>query len=143
MIHWNQKVREQPKGSNKGDSVSKWSKEIFKRDAVYWCAIYQSELVLICKTYPNIKSAQAIKFIVKGYSINAKDVYTGKVEMPIPCFAVKGRKGGNHVDLCIAYDKQTREMTVIGGNVNDAVTLRKVKLLITDRFGYTHFTKVQ
>ncbi len=143
MIHWELKVRERPKNSNKGDSVSKWSKSIYGKDGVYWCAIYQSQLVKYCNSYPTIKSAQAIKFIVKGYSINVKDVFTNKLKMPIPCFAIKGRKGGNHVDLCIDYDKDKRIMTVVGGNVNDAVTLRKVKLEITDRFGYTHFTKVQ
>ena len=143
LIHWEQKVRERPKGSNKGDSVSAWSKKIFGRDGVYWCAVYGSILCKETNSYPSIKSAQAIKFIVKNYSISAKDIITGRKEMPIPAYAVKGRKGGNHVDLIIDYDKATRTMTLIGGNVNDAVTYRKIKLNISDRFGYTHFTKVQ
>jgi hypothetical protein len=143
LIHWKQRIKEQPKGSNKGDSVSKWSRKVFGKDGVYWCAVYGSILVFETNSYPTIKSAQAIKFIVKNYSISVKDAIKGKVEIPIPSFAVKGRKGGNHVDLLIGYDKKTRIMTLIGGNVNDAVTLRKSKLILTDRFGYTHFTKVQ
>jgi hypothetical protein len=136
-------IRENPKASNRGDSVTKWSKKYFKYP-IPWCAVFASEISQQSKVkFPRIRSAQAIKFVVKNYSVPIKEVFRKNLDIPIGSYLVKSRKGGNHVDILIAYDRKNKIATVVGGNVNDAVTKRKIKLSLTDRYAYTYYTAVK
>lgn len=136
-------IREKPKGSNRGDTITKWSVKFFKFP-IPWCGAGASELSKQANVnYPRIRSAQAIKFVVKGYSVPIKEVIRNNLDIPIGSYLVKSRKGGNHVDILVTYDRKNKIVTVVGCNVNDAVTKRKVKLSLTDRYGYTYYTAVR
>lgn len=139
LIHLQKNIKEQPLGSNKGDSVSKWSYNVFGKDGVPWCAIYISEIFRITDYYPKIRSARAIAFVTdKSYSI--KQVMLGLVIPQRNWLAIKSRPGGNHIDLIDSFNVETKTIFLIGGNVGDKVSYRKVKLNLTDRFGYQFFT---
>lgn len=58
-------------------------------------------------------------------------------------YRVKTRRGGNHVDVVIAYNPKTKSGFLLGGNVGDKITIREftVKSLIAD--GTTHITSVK
>lgn len=118
--------QETPKGSNKGACIDKWNKR-FGLNAVPWCASSQSEWAELGQVIePRINSARAKDFNVKGHTLNQilYDVYTPKCGD----YRVKSRSGGNHVDVFLSWDKETKEGYVIGGNVGDEVSIRKVTL---------------
>lgn len=138
-IHLQKRIKEKPLGSNRGDSITDWSNKVFGRDGVYWCAIYTSKVLDNTNYYPNIRSARAIAFVTKE-SYTIKQVLTGRIEPKQNWLAIKSRPGGNHIDFVMSYNAKTKEIVVVGGNVGDKVSMRKVKLSLTDRFGYQFFT---
>ena len=139
LIHQQKKIKETPKGSNKGDSISEWSYRIFGKDGAPWCAIYCSELTNNTDYYPKFKTARAIGFAINS-SYTIKQVMTNQVVLLPNWFAIKSRVGGNHVDLILAFNQTTKEIIVRGGNVGDMISTRKVKLSLTAKNGYQFFT---
>lgn len=123
-------VKEKPKGSNRGDSVDKWSRKDFKyKYPVPWCAIFgsvkskQGQVVS-----PKVWSARAKDFAVVGYRYQLSDViYKNYIPKPGD-YRTKTRKGGGHIDIIVSWDTLKQEGYVIGGNVSDAVSIRKVTL---------------
>jgi hypothetical protein len=138
-IHQQKKISESPIGSNKGDSISLWCKNVFGSDGIPWCAVYTSQLLNNTDYYPKIKTARAIGF-AKNTSYTIKQVMTNQVVLEPNWFAIKSRVGGNHVDLILAFNQTTKEITVRGGNVGDKVSTRKIKLSLTAKNGYQFFT---
>ena len=92
---------------------------------------------------PIVWSAQAIKFAVKGYSHPLSDVIYDRYVPKPGDYRVKSRRGGNHVDIFISWDKLKKEGIVIGGNVGDKVSMRKVTLQSMIMDGTTHITDVR
>lgn len=138
-IHQQKKISERPIGSNKGDSISLWCKNVFGSDGIPWCAVYTSQLLNNTDYYPKIKTARAIGF-AKNTSYTIKQVMTNQVVLEPNWFAIKSRVGGNHVDLILAFNQTTKEITLRGGNVWDKVSTRKIKLSLTAKNGYQFFT---
>lgn len=135
-------VKEAPKGSNKGDSVSKWQKP-YGINGEPWCAVIIGEKAKQGKVIsPRIYSASSLRYIVKNYSWKLSDVIAGRYIPKAGDYRVKRRKGGGHIDMFVSWDTVKQEGIVIGGNVDDAVKLRKVtiKSMIADRT--THITEV-
>ena len=140
-LHLQKKISEQPLGSNAGDSVSVWNKKIIGIDRVPWCGTYGSYLTQITDATPKFKTGRAIGFLTdKSYTL--KQVMRGNIIPKRGWAVVKSRVGGNHIDFVIDYDKTTHILTVIGGNVGDRVSIRKVKLCLTDKKSYQIFTPI-
>jgi rare lipoprotein A len=135
-------IKENPKSSNSGEPIDDWEHE-FKMYRMPWCAIVQSIKAREGKVKsPIVWSARARDFIVKGYAWKLSDlIYDRYIPKPGD-FRVKSRRGGNHIDLFISWDTLKQEGIVIGGNVSDAVTLRKVTLKSMIADGTTHIIQV-
>lgn len=124
-------IHETPKGSNRGVEVDKYN-AFFKLKAVPWCGTFGSEIVRENNLTPYVQSARAISFAVNGHSI--MDI-VHNIYIPKPGdYRVKTRRGGNHIDFIVKWDTLKQEGIVVGGNVSDAVTPRKVtiKSMIAD-----------
>jgi hypothetical protein len=135
-------VKEQPKASNKGKYIDDWNM-LFGLKKVPWCATSMSSwnkdgLVV----YPKINSAMAKSF-AKGKTHSINDVYYERYIPKAGDYRVKTRRGGNHVDVIISWNKETKKGLLLGGNVGDKVSIREftVKSMIAD--GTTHITEVK
>ncbi len=127
------KVKESPMGSNKGKYIDNWNKP-FNLGAIPWCAASMSNWARVGKVKSPVVFSCAAKNFYTGKTHTINDVYY-KRYIPKPGdYRVKRRKGGNHVDVIIAWNAKTSEGLILGGNVSDAVTLRKitVKSMIAD-----------
>lgn len=135
-------VAEQPKGSNAGDSVTKWNKMMGFNYPVAWCGNFQG---VKCDglTIPQKRSGTAVGYAVKGYAFQLSDVIYGNYIPKPGDWRVKTRKGGHHVDCFVSWDKIKNEGYVIGGNVSDMVTIRKVTLKSMIADGTTHIVDVR
>lgn len=141
LVHLQKKISEEPIGSNRGDSISVWNKSIIGIDGVAWCGNYASHLTQVTDATPKFKTGRAIGFqTANSYTI--KQVMRGQVEPKRGWAVVKSRVGGNHVDIVLEFDKATKTLTVFGGNVGDKVSVRKVKLSLTDKRSYQIFTPI-
>jgi hypothetical protein len=135
-------VKETPKASNKGKYIDNWNKA-FGLSKVPWCATFQSDLnkdgLVI---YPKIHSAMAKSF-AKGKTHSISEIMFDKYVPKAGDYRVKTRRGGNHVDVVISWNKETKKGLLLGGNVGDKVSIREftVKSMIAD--GTTHITEVK
>lgn len=122
-------VHEKPAGSNRGDSIDAWIKLFKFKRPVPWCAIFasiKSRQGGVIK--PKVWSARANDFIVKGCTRKLTDILYNRYIPQPGDYKIKRRKGGAHVDIFLSWDSETKTGTVIGGNVNDRVKIRKVSL---------------
>lgn len=108
-----------------------------------WCAIWASVKLRDGNAQPTIWSARAKDFALQGYSYKLSDIIYGRYHIKAGDCRVKARRGGNHVDFIENWDGE--KGLLIGGNVSDAVTQRRVELrqmmfdgtnAITDITGY-------
>jgi hypothetical protein len=135
-------IQEVPKGSNRGDSIDVWNTFYFNGSGP-WCATIIGEKAKQGRVVsPKIYSASSLKYIRVGYSWKLSDVIAGRYTPKPGDYRIKRRKGGGHIDMIVSWDTVKQEGIVIGGNVDDAVKLRKVsiKSMIADRT--THITEV-
>lgn len=135
-------IVEVPKGSNRGDSIDFWM-AYYNLLGEPWCAGLIGYLALKgLVVSPQIYSASSLKYIRVGYSWKLSDVICGRYTPKAGDYRIKRRKGGGHIDIFVSWDTLKQEGIVIGGNVDDAVKLRKVTLksMIADRT--THITEV-
>jgi rare lipoprotein A len=135
-------MKEQPASSNRGKGIDDLQ-ILFGFINAPWCAMLASKGNRDGSVVsPIVWSARAKDFIVKGCSWKLSDIIY-KRYIPKPGdYRVKTRRGGNHVDIFISWDTLKQEGLIIGGNVGDKVSIRKVSLktMITD--GTTHITEV-
>jgi len=121
--------------------ITKMNKNIYGRDSIPWCGTYIGQRAKENNIAPNPYSARAIDY-ANSESYTIKQVLSGNVDLEEGWFAIKDRVGGNHVSVILKYDKENRTIDVISGNCGDSVRIqRNVKLSLTNRFGYTRFTK--
>ena len=133
--------QESPKASNKGVWVDKFNRYC-KVYAAPWCASVQSNMADMGKViYPRIKSARAKDF-AQGKTHSLNQINFGIYVPKCGDYRVKSRRGGHHVDVFLSWDKDKKEGYVIGGNVSDKVTMRKVTLQSMIADGTTHITDV-
>lgn len=127
-------IKEVPKGSNRGDSITKWTREYDILFPVPWCAIVIGIKLEQGKATPLIKSASAKAYAKKGYSYQLSDVIYNNYTPKAGDLRVKVRPGGWHVDMIVSWDSDKKEGYVIGGNVGDKVSIRKITIqsLIAD-----------
>ncbi|MFP4528520.1 MAG: hypothetical protein ACLFQX_08225 [Candidatus Kapaibacterium sp.] len=137
-------MKEIPLGSNKDnggfiDSSNKFC-GLYK---VPWCASSQSLANFKGEVIsPKIRSARAKDFATgKTHSLN--DLIMGLYAPKYGDYRVKTRRGGNHVDVFIEWNDSTKSGFIIGGNVSDRVTIRKVTLQSMIADGTTHITEVE
>ena len=136
-------VVESPKGSNKGHPIDEWRDQFDIENPVPWCAIFSSVKSKEGKVRaPIVWSCQARSFAVKGHCWKLTDVIFGRYVPKPGDYRVKTRRGGNHVDVFISWDKEKQEGYVIGGNVGDRVMVRKMTLKRMIADGTTHITQV-
>ena len=128
------KIKEIPLGSNSGPVVDSINKFCHVK-ACAWCGSTAS----VCRdgTLPYVRSALAIDHAPVGYRVSIQQVILGSYIPKPGDFLVKARVGGHHVDILIEYDAETMTAIVGGGNVGDAVTIRKVKITIYKFISYT------
>lgn len=135
-------VKEQPKGSNRGKQVDAYN-SFLKLIAVPWCGTSGSKWLDKSDYRPRVKSGRAKDFAVKKYSHTLNQVLHGFYNPKPGDFRVKTRRGGHHIDFFVSWDKNKQEGYVIGGNVSDAVTIRKVTLRSMIADGTTHIVEVK
>lgn len=135
------KTAEKPKASNKGMYINDWNSS-FKMKAIPWCASSMSAWSAeghVIK--PIVKSAAARSFR-KG-TVHSLSEINRNLYVPKPGdYRVKSRRGGNHVDLIIAWNAKNNSGLLLGGNVSDKVSLRKVTLKSMVGDGTTGITEV-
>lgn len=135
------KTAEKPKASNKGMYINDWNNN-FKMKAIPWCASSMSAWSASGHVIQPVVNSAAAKSFRKGTvhslsEINRK-IYTPKAGD----YRVKSRRGGNHVDLIIAWNTENNSGLLLGGNVSDKVSLRKVTLRSMVGDGTTGITEV-
>jgi len=131
-----------PPKSNRGEYIN-FLQDTFGFRNAPWCAMSASDWARQGKvTEPKVWSARARNFAVKGYIWKLSDIIYNRYTPKPGDYRVKTRRGGNHVDIFVSWDTLKKEGIIIGGNVSDAVTYRKISLqtMITD--GTTHITEV-
>lgn len=134
--------QESPKGSNRGFEVDKFNR-FCKLLEVPWCATSQSTWADLGKViFPRIKSGRARDF-ARGKTWTINDIIYHRYTPKIGDYRVKTRRGGHHVDVFLTWDAQQKSGYVIGGNVSDKVSIRKVTLSSMIADGTTHITEVQ
>lgn len=136
-------VKENPMGSNRGDSVTKWTKEYGILYPVPWCGIVIGIKLEQGKASPLIKSASAKAYAKKGYSYKLSDVIYKNYIPKAGDLRVKRRTGGGHVDMFISWDSVKNEGYLIGGNVGDKVSIRKVTISSMIADGTTHIVSLK
>lgn len=103
----------------------------------------QSEMQRLGKVYsPKIFSARAKDF-ARGKTHSLNEINFDRYTPHCGDYRVKSRRGGNHVDVFLSWDKDAKEGYVIGGNVGDKVSIRKVTLRSMIADGTTHITQVK
>ncbi len=121
-------IKEIPKGSNRGDSITKWTREYDILYPVPWCGIIIGIKLEQGKATPHIKSASARAYKIKDYSYQLSDVIYNNYTPQAGDLRGKVRTGGWHVDMFVSWDSIKQEGYVIGGNVGDQVSIRKITL---------------
>lgn len=136
-------ITEEPLGSNKGDSIEIWLKLSGVNFPAPWCGSFVGAKLLYGGAHPYLLSARARNYIIKGFAYTLSDVIYGNYKIKSGDLRVKSRKGGGHVDIFLAWNKDKEEGFVIGGNVSDKVSIRKVTLrsMIADRT--THIINIK
>ncbi|MCO5250701.1 MAG: septal ring lytic transglycosylase RlpA family protein [Candidatus Kapabacteria bacterium] len=135
-------VVEQPKGSNRGDSIDVWRKMFGFDTPVPWCGIFGGLKSKEGKAYPIVFSARAKDYALIGFSYTISDVIYGNYIPKAGDWRVKGRAGGHHVDTFVSWDTANQKGVIIGGNVNDAVQMREITLRSMIADGTTHIVDV-
>lgn len=133
---------EVPKGSNKGPWVDVFN-QFLDLDAVPWCgtsAGWFSFKGLV--KYPRIKSARAKDYAQFGNTHSLREIEFGNYVPKCGDYRVKTRRGGHHVDVFLLWNQQQKTGWVIGGNVGDKVSIRKISLKSMIADGTTHITEV-
>ena len=148
LIKKRDRVREQPPGSNRGDTIDVYLRAFGvkppgRKQGPPWCAYGMSENMRYFAI--GFHTGRAIDFVRQaaacGYRvIDARLVILG-IETPrAGWLGVKGRPGGNHVNG-IARDWQQGRGAgwVVGCKVQDKITLYWDEVDLLDRFTYTYF----
>lgn len=128
-------IKEEPKGSNKGDSITKWLRITKINYPAAWCGSFVGNKLLESGSKPLILSARAAAYRAKNRCYKLSDVIYNNYEIKPGDLRVKSRVGGNHVDIFISWNQTKKSGYVIGGNVDDKVQIRKVTIqsMINDR----------
>ena len=135
-------LTEDPLGSNRGGYIDSLQ-QLFGFRAAPWCAMFASDVSRRGNVQtPQVWSARAIDFAVRGYSYRLSDIIYNRYAPKPGDYLVKTRRGGNHVDIFTEWDADNRSGKVLGGNVSDAVTVRNVTLQSMIADGTTHITEV-
>lgn len=136
-------IKEEPIGSNKGDSIDVWLYRTLIKYPAPWCGSFVGNMLLQGNAGPNPLSARAKSYAVRGYAYQLSDVLYGNYIPKVGNLRIKSREGGGHVDIFISWDNEKQEGYVIGGNVGDKVAIRKVTLksMIADRT--THIVDIK
>lgn len=135
-------VRENPKGSNRGDSIDIWRENYGFKKPVPWCGIFVGEKSFQGKVKaPKIRSALSFDYATKK-SKKLSDIIYGAYHPKPGDYIIKRRKGGGHVDCILEWNIDKKKGKVIGGNVDDKVKIRDISLqkMIANRT--THITPV-
>ena len=136
-------MKEQPARSNRGEYID-FLQDTFGFKNAPWCAMGASDWARLGMVIePYVWSARAISFAVKGHTWKLSDIIYNRYTIKPGDYRVKTRRGGNHVDIFVSWDNDKKEGIVIGGNVGDAVTYRKVTLQTMIADGTTHITEVK
>lgn len=110
--------------------------------AVPWCASSMSAWSSAGHVVSPVVNSAAARSFRKG-TVHSLSEINRKLYTPKPGdYRVKSRRGGNHVDLIIAWDTVNNSGLLLGGNVSDKVTLRKVTLKSMVGDGTTGITEV-
>lgn len=121
--------------------ISEVNIKVFKKDSIPWCGTYLGQNAKENNVFPNPYSARAIDYS-NNSSYNIRQVLSGKIKLEKGWYAIKSRPGGNHVGVILSYDQSKRTIDIVSGNVGDSVRIqRNVKLSLTNKYGYTSFTK--
>ena len=136
-------LKEIPKGSNDNDSIRKWRATFGIKQPVAWCGIFAGYKSEEGKASPFFKSAWAQAYAITGYTYHLSDIIYGNYTPKPGDWRVKKRTGGGHVETFISWDTANKSGYVIGGNVNDAVTIRKVTLQSMIADGTTYIVDVR
>lgn len=128
-------ITEVPKGSNKGDSITRWLRIAGINYPAPWCGVFTGIKSVQGYSDPAFISGLARAYAISGYSYQLSDVIFGNYIPKSGDWRIKTRKGGGHVDIFISWDEKLKEGYVIGGNVDDKVSIRKVTLqsMLADR----------
>lgn len=134
-------VTEKPLRTNRGEYIDSLQSFFGFWDAP-WCGMFISDVLKKGLATPLVWSARARDFAVKGHIWKLSDVIYGRYTPKPGDLRVKSRRGGNHVDMFISWDADKQEGLIIGGNVSDKVSIRKIstKTMVMD--GTTHITEV-
>jgi rare lipoprotein A len=134
-------VKETPPRTNRGKYIDSLQ-DIFHFYNAPWCAMSVSDWLKKGVATPRVWSASAGSFRIKRSIWKLSDVIYKRYTPKSGDLRVKTRRGGNHVDIFISWDTLKQEGLIIGGNVGDKVSIRKISLktMITD--GTTHITEV-
>lgn len=120
-------IQEQPKGSNRGDSVDAWNRN-FGLVKVPWCATFIGSKLEQANAQKQT-SARSGDYAQLNRAYKLSDVIYVRYHIKSGHIRVKKRPGGGHVDFII------NDSLMIGGNVSDMVKIRKytIQSMIADR----------
>lgn len=108
-----------------------------------WCAMSVSDWLKKGGATPIVWSARAKDFAIKGHIWKLSDIIYHRYTPKPGDLRVKSRRGGNHVDMFISWDADKQEGLIIGGNVSDKVSIRKITLQTMIADGTTHITDIR
>jgi hypothetical protein len=92
---------------------------------------------------PRVHSARARAFSEHGHSHALNDIIFNRYIPKAGDYRVKTRRGGNHVDMIISWDTIKNSGILIGGNVNDRITIRECSIQSFIADGTTHIIDVK
>jgi len=119
---------EKPKGSNRSTQIDSWEK-LFGLLGEPWCAMFASVMIKQAGSTPQIWTTKALDFKKAGSFASMKDIINGGYTPKPGDFLVWSYGAGRgHVDCIIEWDKENREMVVIGGNRSDSVLMVRMTL---------------
>lgn len=135
-------VTEKPLRTNRGPYIDSLQM-LFGFINAPWCGMSASDWARKGNvSTPQVWSARARDFVVKGHIWKLSDLVYGRYTPKPGDLRVKTRRGGNHVDMFISWDKDKQEGLIIGGNVGDKVSIRKISLKTMAMDGTTHITEI-
>jgi hypothetical protein len=117
--------------------------KFLKLKAVPWCATSGSKWLENSDFGPMIKSARAKDFVLKKNSHSINQILHGFYTPKPGDFRVKTRRGGHHIDFFVSWDKKNKDGFVVGGNVGDAVSMRKINIRSMIADGTTDIIEVK
>lgn len=134
-------VKETPPRTNRGPYIDSLQ-DLFGFFDAPWCAMIISDMLKRGGATPRVWSASAGAFRIRGSIWKLSDIIYKRYTPKPGDLRVKTRRGGNHVDMFISWDTEKQEGLIIGGNVGDKVSIRKITLQTMIADGTTHVTEI-